>query len=192
MQGERICGCRRCSAAATPYGDSTAGTTVASLSDPTVTALAAGCPTGALLVQHLDLAAADAGALLEVSKVLLKTLPLFGRTNREEGRLQLGEIGSNLFPRNELEDAELVELGGCVIEELGCGHRAGTADLITEPRLDLLSDDLGWDLEELRGIVGKDHGCDLVRQVSLEERSLLFVAGDPGSFVQIESPSKSA
>jgi hypothetical protein len=68
-----------------------------------------------------------------VFEVFFEALSLFRRTDFDEEGLQLAEELRDLSTWDELEDSELVELGGRVIEELGRRHRAGTANLVTEP-----------------------------------------------------------
>jgi hypothetical protein len=100
-------------------------------------------------VEHFHLAAADAGALFEMLEVLFESLLLLGRAQLEKEGLELGEKRTDLFTRDQLEDAELMEFRGRVVDELGGGHGAGTADLVAEPGLDLVGDDLDGDAEEL-------------------------------------------
>jgi len=110
-----------------------------------------------------------------MAEVLLEAAPLLGRTQLHKVRPKPVEVLVDFLARDELEHAELVELGRGVVDEISSRHVGCAADLIAHPRVDLVGDHLGRHLKELRCVVGKDHGCDLIGQISLQEHPLLFI-----------------
>ena len=135
-------------------------------------------------MQHLDFAAAQAGAALQVLKVLLEPAPLVDRAQLEQMRLQSTEKGADLFLWDELENTELVEFGCGVVDQVRRSHVAGSADLIADPRVDFTGDHRFGDLEELCRAIGENHGRDLVGEVPLQKEPLLLETGAIGFHVQ--------
>ena len=119
-------------------------------------------------------------------EVLLETPPLLGRTQLHEVRLQPVEILLDLLVGDQLEHAELVELGRSVEDEISNRHVAGAADLVADPGVNLGDNHVGRYLEELRRAVRKDHGRDLVGKISLQEQPLLVVTCGFGPCAQTE------